>query len=244
VSPATIGPNGCRQPGPITDDGRVSAPSGSLEAVLFDMDGTLVDSEKVWSVALTELAAHHGGVLSAAARHRMVGTSMGESMDILHTDLGRPELDVPASVVWLEDRMKVLLAEGVLWRPGAKELLDEVHAAGIPMALVTATRRHLVEVALLTIGTHYFTAVVTGDDVSTAKPHPEPYVTAARLVGATDVRNCVAIEDSPTGVASARAAGCTVLAVPCEVELSDVDGLTLTGSLADVDLAFLRKLVE
>ena len=219
-------------------DGRVS----SLDAVLFDMDGTLVDSEKVWSVALNELAEHHGGTLSAPARASMVGTSMAESMTILHTDLGRPGLDIAASVAWLEDRMKVLLSEGVLWRPGARELLDELHAAGVPMALVTATRRHLVDVALVTIGAHYFQAVVAGDEVDQTKPHPEPYLTAARLVGASAPGRCVAIEDSPTGIASARAAGCVVLAVPSELELTG-EGMTVVDSLAGVDLPYLRRLV-
>ena len=214
----------------------------SLDAVLFDMDGTLVDSEKVWSVALNELAAHYGGALSARARGSMVGTSMAESMTILHTDLGRPGLDIAASVAWLEDRMKVLLAEGVLWRPGARELLDELRAAAVPMALVTATRRHLVDVALVTIGAHYFQAVVAGDEVDRTKPHPEPYLTAAGLVGAASPDRCVAIEDSPTGIASARAAGCVVLAVPSELELS-ADGITVVDSLAEVDLPYLRQLV-
>jgi HAD superfamily hydrolase (TIGR01509 family) len=166
-----------------------------LAAVLFDMDGTLVDSEKVWSVALDELAAHLGGVLSAAARVAMVGSSMGQSMAILHEDLGRPGLDATASVAWLEDRMKELFADGLTWQPGARELLDEVYAADIPMALVTATGRQLVDVALATIGAHYFDAVVVGDEVANVKPHPEPYATAARLVGAAEPRRCVAIED-------------------------------------------------
>jgi HAD superfamily hydrolase (TIGR01509 family) len=212
-----------------------------LAAVLFDMDGTLVDSEKVWSVGLEELAAHYGGTLSAEARRRMIGTSMSETMDILHADIGRPGLDVPTSVTWLERRVAELFADGLTWRPGARELLDEVYAAGVPTALVTATRRHLVDVALATIGMHYFSAVVAGDEVDETKPHPAPYLTAATLVGA-DIRGCVAIEDSPNGVASALAAGCVVLAVPCEVDLSDVDGVTVVGSLADVDLAYLRKL--
>jgi HAD superfamily hydrolase (TIGR01509 family) len=217
-------------------------PNPGLDAVLFDMDGTLVDSEKVWSVALNELAVHLGGSLSPAARAAMVGTSMTDSMLILHTDLGQPSLDVAESVVWLEDRMAALFAEGLIWQPGARELLDELYAADVPMALVTATRRNLVDVALLSIGAHYFDAVVAGDEVSNVKPHPEPYQTAARLLGVTDIRRCVAIEDSPTGVASARAAGCVVLAVPSETELSDVDGVTVVDSLASVDLAYLRKL--
>ena len=214
-----------------------------LGAVLFDMDGTLVDSEKVWSIALNELATHLGGRLSAEARAAMIGTSMSESMTILHDDLGRPDLDVAASVGWLEDRMKVLFTAGLVWQPGARELLDEVYAADIPMALVTATRRHLVDVALVTFGAKFFDAVVAGDEVGNVKPHPEPYETAARLLGVADPRRCVAIEDSPTGVTSARAAGCVVLAVPSETQLSDVDGVTVVDSLASVDLAFLRKLV-
>ena len=94
------------------------------------------------------------------------------------------------------------------------------------------------------IGARYFDAVVAGDEVGNVKPHPEPYETAARLLGVADPRRCVAIEDSPTGVASARAAGCVVLAVPSETPLADVDGVTVVDSLASVDLALLRKLVS
>lgn len=212
-----------------------------LAAVLFDMDGTLVDSEKVWDVGLIELADRYGGVLSAEARARMVGTSMADSMTILHADLGQPSRDPVDSVRWLERRVSELFADGLVWRPGAAELLTEVGAAGVPMALVTATRRHLVEVALRTIGRGHFGAVVCGDEVDQPKPHPLPYLMAARLLG-VDIARCVAVEDSPTGVASARAAGAVVLAVPCEVDLSDVDGVTVVGSLAEVDLAFLRRL--
>jgi HAD superfamily hydrolase (TIGR01509 family) len=213
-----------------------------LAAVLFDMDGTLVDSEKVWDVGLTELAHRYGGQLSAAARARMVGTSMTESMSILHADLGQPWREPRASVEWLEERVKELFADGLVWRPGASELLAEAHAAGIPMALVTATRRHLVDVALQTIGRSHFGAVVCGDEVDETKPHPLPYLTAAALLG-VDIRRCVAIEDSPTGVASARAAGAVVLAVPCEVDLRGTEGVHLVPSLSGVDVGYLRRLV-
>jgi HAD superfamily hydrolase (TIGR01509 family) len=219
------------------------ADPGPLAGVLFDMDGTLVDSEKVWSVGLDELAAHYGGTLSAPARAAMVGTSMAESMQILHTDLGQPWRDPRHSVEWLEARVAELFADGLAWRPGAARLLAELGAAGVPMALVTATRRPLVEVALRTIGRTHFAAVVCGDDVEETKPHPMPYLTAARLLGA-DVRRCVAIEDSPTGVASARAAGAVVLAVPCEVRLPHLPGVTQVDSLAEVDLAYLADLAR
>ncbi|MET7421905.1 HAD family phosphatase [Dactylosporangium sp. NPDC005555] len=211
--------------------------------MLFDMDGTLVDSEKVWSVGLTELATHYGGELSAQARHAMVGSNMTDSMRLLHADLGLPgSISTDDSVRWLEARVKELFHGGVEWRPGAKELLAALRAEGVPLALVTATHRHLVDVALLTIGADNFDAVVAGDEVDQTKPHPMPYLTAARLVGAVTAADCVAVEDSPNGVRSARAAGCAVLAVPCEVDL-DPTGVTLVGSLLDVDVAYLRKLV-
>lgn len=213
-----------------------------LAAVLFDMDGTLVDSEKIWSAGLTELAAHYGGELSAPARHAMVGSNMTDSMRLLHADLGLPgTISTDASVAWLESRVKELFHGGVAWRPGAQELLAALRAEGVPLALVTATHRHLVDVALLTIGAGNFDAVVAGDEVEQTKPHPMPYLTAARLVGAA-APSCVAVEDSPNGVRSARAAGCAVLAVPCEVDL-DPEGVTLVGSLLDVDVAYLRKLI-
>jgi HAD superfamily hydrolase (TIGR01509 family) len=214
-----------------------------LAGVLFDMDGTLVDSEKVWSIGLDELAARYGGTLSASARHAMVGTSMTESMAILHTDIGQPWRDEHASVQWLEQRVKDLFATELTWRPGAYELLTAVTAAGIPAALVTATRRHLVDVALETIGRTHFAAVVCGDEVDETKPHPAPYLTAATLLGVA-IERCVAIEDSPTGVASALAAGARVLAVPCEVDLSHIAGVTLVPSLVEIDVAYLRRLVD
>ena len=214
----------------------------SLAGVLFDMDGTLVDSEKLWDVGLSALAQEYGATLSAAARTRMVGTSMTESMTILHEDIGQPWRDPRTSVELLEKHVKELFGTGLVWRPGAAELLDRLRLAGIPMALVTATRRHLAEVALETIGPANFGAVVCGDDVDETKPHPMPYLTAAALLG-VDVRHCVAIEDSPNGVASALASGAVVLAVPCEVDLSHLTGVTHVDSLATVDLDYLDRLV-
>jgi HAD superfamily hydrolase (TIGR01509 family) len=214
-----------------------------LAGVLFDMDGTLVDSEKVWDVGLAELADHYGSQLSAAARARMVGSSMLHSMAILHEDIGQPWRVGADSLIWLERRVKELFVTGLIWRPGAAELLHEVGEAGIPAALVTATSRHLVEVALQTIGRQHFAAVVCGDEVDEGKPHPCPYLTAATLLG-VPIERCVAIEDSPTGIASAHAAGAVVLAVPSEVELADQRGVTQVESLAGVDLEYLRRLVR
>ncbi|GAB1691369.1 HAD family hydrolase [Krasilnikovia sp. M28-CT-15] len=210
--------------------------------MLFDMDGTLVDSEKVWDVALIELARRAGGELSRAARQAMVGTTMTRTMQLLRDDLGQPGRDEAADVAWLTGRVFELFTQGLVWRPGAFELLRAVRAAGLPTALVTSTGRRLVEVALDTLGRANFDVVVCGDEVARPKPDPEPYRTAARLLG-VPIAACVAVEDSPAGVASALASGAAVLAVPAELELPPTDGVHLRGSLEGVDPAYLAALL-
>ncbi|RAO53582.1 Sugar-phosphatase [Micromonospora noduli] len=211
-------------------------------AVLFDMDGTLVDSEKLWDVALQELAKEYGGELSVDARQSIIGTAMAESMRILHDDLGQPERDPEISAAWINARILDLFRTGLRWRPGAFDLLRAVRVAGIPTALVTSSPRALVEIALDTLGRDNFDTVVAGDEVVAAKPHPEPYLTAARLLG-VPIERCVAIEDSPTGVASALASGAAVLAVPAEVALPSTVGVHQVESLTGVDLALLAALL-
>lgn len=211
-------------------------------AVLFDMDGTLVDSEKLWDVALQELAKEYGGELSVDARQSIIGTAMAESMRILHDDLGQPERDPEISAAWINARILELFRTGLRWRPGAFDLLRAVRAARIPTALVTSSPRALVEIALDTLGRDNFDTVVAGDEVVAAKPHPEPYLTAARLLG-VPIERCVAIEDSPTGVASALASGAAVLAVPAEVALPSTVGVHQVESLTGVDLALLAALL-
>ncbi|MET7868062.1 HAD family hydrolase [Micromonospora taraxaci] len=210
--------------------------------MLFDMDGTLVDSEKLWDIALQELAREYGGDLSVEARQSIIGTAMAESMRILHDDLGQPERDPEISAAWINARILELFRTGLPWQPGAFELLGAVRAARIPTALVTSSPRALVEIALDTLGRDNFDTVVAGDEVVAAKPHPEPYLTAARRLG-VPIERCVAIEDSPTGVASALASGAAVLAVPAEVALASTAGVHQVESLTGVDLDLLAALL-
>ena len=210
--------------------------------VLFDMDGTLFDSEKLWDVGLDELARHLGGELSQAARVTMIGAPLAMSMEILHADLGRPDLDIATSGAWLEDHMRSLFATALVWRPGAQELLAAVRAAGIPTALVTATRRNLVEVALSTLGRENFDAIVCGDEVEHSKPHPEPYLRAAELLG-LNPEDCVAIKDSVNGTASAEAAGCPVLVVPSEAPVPTGPRRVHRESLEGVGLSELAAVL-
>ncbi|WP_213450461.1 HAD family hydrolase [Rhizomonospora bruguierae] len=209
--------------------------------MLFDMDGTLVDSEKVWEVALAELADRYGGRLSPAVRVAMIGMSVADSMHLLHDDLGQPWRDAAQSATWVNARVGELFATDLEWRPGARDLLVDVRAAGLPTALVTSTNRRLVELALPFLGPANFDALVVGDEVARTKPDPEPYLTAAARLD-VPIGDCLAIEDSPTGLTSARAAGAVVLAVPCDAPLTDTAGVTVRESLAGLTAADLAGL--
>ncbi|MGW4207393.1 HAD family hydrolase [Lentzea sp. NPDC004789] len=215
-----------------------------LSAVLWDMDGTLLDSEKLWDIPLYEYAEKLGGTLSLETRERMVGTNVPTTMRLLFADVGidpSPE-DLVDGAAWISRRTEEVFRAGLPWRPGAAEALRAVRASGVPMALVTSTERALTEVALDTIGRDLFDVTVCGDEVDGLnKPLPEPYLKAARLLG-VDPARCVAIEDSPTGVAAAVAAGCTVLVVPCDVEVEPGERRIFRDSLVGVDLEVLKAL--
>ena len=214
-------------------------------AVLFDMDGTLIDSEKVWDVSLADLAANLGGALSAETRAAMIGSNMDRTMVLMFEDLGLPldQVAMDEGGRFLTKRTEELFQEGLPWRPGAAELLAAVRTAGLPTALVTSTERALTEIALDTIGRDFFDVTICGDEVDGRnKPLPEPYLKAARLLGVAPA-DCVAVEDSPTGSASAAAAGCTVLVVPCDVEVPIGPGMVLRDTLVGVDVPALGALL-
>lgn len=196
-------------------------PGSGPAAVLWDMDGTLVDSEKVWTISLAETARWLGGELSARAREDMVGSNMARSLAILFDDLGLPHepARVAAAEQWLTARTGELFAAGLEWRPGALDALRAVRAAGWPTALVTNTLRSLTEQALESIGREHFTVTVCGDEVPHGKPEPDPYLRAAELLGVAP-EDCLAVEDSPTGTIAAERAGAAVLVVPCEVPVA------------------------
>lgn len=214
-------------------------------AVLWDMDGTLVDSEKLWTIALGDYAAHRGGMLSEATRLALVGSNMTRSMRMLLEDIGAstgPE-HIAEAAVWVEARMAELLRADLPWRPGAEDVLRGLRAEGLSTALVTSTIRSLTEIALDTLGRDAFDVTVCGDEVDGRnKPDPEPYARACRLLR-VDPADCIAFEDSPTGVASAVAAGCRVVGVPSEVALEPGPGVVVLESLEQLDVTALETIL-
>ncbi len=216
-----------------------------LRAVLWDMDGLLVDTEPVWTVAEEELATLLGGVWSEQLKATIVGTRLEVAVAAILEHYGSPAgpEDVFWASQWLLGRMVELFAAGPVAMPGVVALLDALRAAGVPVGLVSSSYRVLVD-AVLRAGLGPFDVTVAGDEVTDGKPNPEPYLVAAARLG-VDPGDCVVLEDSVAGVLAGEAAGCTVVAVPSVVGVSIVPGprIVLRASLEGLDVAALRALV-
>jgi HAD superfamily hydrolase (TIGR01509 family) len=209
-------------------------------AVLWDMDGTLVDTEPYWIAAEHEIVEEHGGTWSDEFAHQLVGNDLLVSARFIqeHSEVGwEPERIVDELLVRVIARVR----EHVPWRPGARELLGALQAQGVPSALVTMSWRSLADAVLEALPDGTFAAVVTGDEVAHGKPHPEPYRAAARVLGVSP-QDCVAIEDSPTGVRSAVAAGVPTLAVPHVVAVPELAGAVHLDTLAGLTPTRLAEL--
>jgi len=213
----------------------------ALRAVLWDMDGTLLESEQLWDVGMRALSLHLGGPMSERTRLATVGGPLDLSVWRTFDGLGldpTPDEQVAAEA-WLNAYMAELFAQGLPWRPGARDALGAVRDAGVPQVLVTNTGRQLCEVALDTLGREHFVYSVCGDEVAAGKPDPAPYRRAAELLG-VDPAQCLAVEDSHTGAAAADAAGCAVLVVPSLVEVPVSPRRVFRDSLVGVSVADLR----
>jgi len=208
-------------------------------AVLWDMDGTIVDTEPYWIEAETALITSHAGTWTTEQAHQLVGNNLLDSAEILI----RQGVRMPAEeiidhlVAEVERRAQV----EVPWRPGARELLAELTAAGIPNVLVTMSYRSLARAVAAHLPAGTFAHLVAGDDVARGKPHPEPYLRAAELIGLPP-GECVAIEDSPSGVRSAAAAGVPVVAVEYLVPLGQIAPAPVVHTLDGVRPADLLSL--
>ncbi len=209
-------------------------------AVLFDMDGLLVDSEPTWSVAEEELMRRLGSVWNADVKAACIGHRVDEACRRMVEIAGGG--DPAEAMEWLLARMVVLFREDLPLRPGAMELLEALRDADVPMALVSSSYRVLVDAALDQLGRHWFAVTLSGDEVRNPKPHPEPYLTAARRLG-VDPDACVVLEDSFTGVTSAEEAGCVCVVVPNLVTVPAAPHRPVLTSLAEATPAWLAGLV-
>lgn len=211
-----------------------------LRAVLFDMDGTLVDTERAWVEVVEQIAARHGYALVGAGRTAVYGRSVEDTARMLHEPLG---IQQGALATELGDGFATRLADGAEPRPGALRLLSALRRDRVPTALVSASPRAVVDRVAASLADHRFDAVYGAEDTARTKPAPDPYLAAAAALGA-DPSRCVAVEDTVTGVTSAEAAGCAVLAVPSMEPIAPAAGRTVLTSLEQADVKLLRSLIS
>lgn len=220
------------------------AGGGPLAAVLWDMDGLLVDSEPVWTVAETELMASLGAEFTPELKGAMVGSRLDVAVPLLLRAAGS-DADPDEMGASLLARMVELFSAELPLMPGALELLDELVDDGVPCALVSSSYRLLVDAVLAGLPPRpdrhsRFTVTIAGDEVARGKPDPEAYRTAARRLR-VDPAHCVVLEDSVAGTLSGEAAGCTVVAVPT-VAVPEAAGRLVVPSLVDVTPSWLAIL--
>jgi HAD superfamily hydrolase (TIGR01509 family) len=208
-------------------------------AVLWDLDGTIVDTEPLWMAAEHALAAEHGKIWTEEDGLALVGNSLLGSGHYIREKL-EIEMSAEDVVDYLVKQLASALSEHIEWRPGARELIEALDSAGVPQALVTMSYTPIADPVAASLP---FKAVVTGDIVSRPKPHPDPYLLAAELLG-VDAGDCLAIEDSGTGATSANAAGCNVLVVPHFVNVPEAESRIQIPTLEGMGVEELWSLFE
>ena len=211
-------------------------------AVLFDMDGLLIDSEPLWTIAEVELMAALGGEWDPSLKARFVGRHIDSSAQ-LFLELTGSDKPVEWVIAFLLERVGALFRAELPLMPGVAVLLAELQRRGVPMAVVSASPRGLVDAALEDLGGDRFGVTVAGDEVSAAKPDPEAYLKAAAELGVEPAR-CIVVEDSAPGVRAGEAAGCVVLAVPSVAPIAAAPGRYVVATLADLDVDWLLGLPD
>jgi len=214
-----------------------------LQAVLFDMDGTICDTEPAWMAAEHAMAARYGADWTEQDGLALVGFNLLASGAYIKERMGLDRS--PADIVdeLLEGVIVSVRSGGVTWMPGGLELVEACNDAGVPTALVTMSYRNFAGAIVEAMPRGRFDVIITGDEVIEGKPHPEPYLKAAAELG-VEASGCVAIEDSPTGAASAQEAGCRVLVVPNHVKVPISGDMVTLGNLSGVTPESLASLLS
>lgn len=210
------------------------------KAVLWDLDGTLIDSEPYWMKSEIELAERHGAIWTEEDGKKLVGMALKDSTRLMGERFG-VELDQDKVINELTDSVTEQLRREIPWRPGAQELLRELRRKGVKTALVTMSLRRMALQVVESIPFKAFDVIVAGDDVVHGKPHAEPYLKAAQLLG-VDPKDCVAFEDSISGMLSAEAAGTKAVGIPNVMVIPTNPDRILWETLEGVRLKQLKQL--
>ncbi len=216
--------------------------SSQLRGVLFDMDGTIIDSEPYWMRAERELVESFGGTWGEQQAYALVGSGLWNSASLLIS--AGVELEHEVIIDKLSARVREQISESVPWRPGARELMAEILQAGLPMALVTMSiglNARAVSAALdRELGQKVFSAIISADDVERPKPDPEAYLAGAAAIG-VDISDTLSFEDSSYGAASAFSAGSITIGIPLHVEIPQGSTHEQWESMAGTGLNDLRE---
>jgi HAD superfamily hydrolase (TIGR01509 family) len=206
-----------------------------VAAVILDMDGLLLDTERVYRRAFIAAAARLGFVMPEDLYQGMVGLADNECFALIKDHFG-PKLRISQYRHELADCLQQFFCTGIPLKPGALELMDDLAQRGLPRALATSTNRATAERHLRCAGLlDRFDAIVTWEDVERGKPHPDLFLKAAREIGVAPQR-CVVLEDSPLGIRGAHAAGAMPVMVP--------DLLAATEELRSMCVAVVKDLYE
>jgi len=200
-------------------------------AVFFDMDGLLVDSEPLWLVSETQMMAEHGYQWLASDQAACLGGPLDRVGEYMSGLIGGKR-DGNSLTLEIIDRMVEKFKGDLPFMPGAIELINDLRAHGVPLTLVSASPRSLVDAALSNFEENPFVRSISSGDVKVSKPDPEGYLLAAAS-GGHDISNSLVLEDSLTGVTAAKASGAWVLAVPHLVPIEKSGRVDVTDSLAN-----------
>jgi len=214
-------------------------PIQNFEAVFFDMDGTLVDTEPYWLESETELMARYGYAWTSDDQRHCLGGPLPRVGRYMH-ELARAE-NAEFFVEELVSLVSSKFSHSLDFMPGARELLNEIRSLGIPVGLVSASPRVLVDATLSNIGSDLFEVSISSQDVRNSKPDPESYLTAASQLN-VEISKSLILEDSLTGISSAEASGAWVLAIPHIVEVKAGPRTRVVDSLVDFSLAKVSSL--
>ena len=210
----------------------------TFSAAFFDMDGLFLDSEPQWHQSQQEICARYSYSWDDDDQRICIGGPLSRVGDYI-SDICAHDMTGPQVAQELTEMMLVKLSTKAILMPGAFAAVERVRQV-MPVALVSASPRILMDAALTTLPKNFFQFSISADDVTRTKPFPDPYLEAAKRMGVT-TGSCVVFEDSLTGIASAKSAGCAVVAVPHYVDVALAPKVRVVTSLEEVSLEFLAQ---